>query len=212
MRSVDGQRADGKLAEALAGCARLLAQYPLADVAPRAAYTRANLQYSRQGEKSLGRPEQAVAAFEALLARYPQDLLAEYALLDLAAVRETALRDAAGAEAGYRAFEERYPQSTLAAKALVGLARLLAAGHKPQEALLVYRKAMKKYPQSDEVMTATVGIADTYLLAGDKEQARRQYQAALALAQDWHDNKYGVDVGKQAWLRGIIERVRPLVQ
>lgn len=25
------------------------------------------------------------------------------------------------------------------------------------------------------------------------------------MAKDWHDNKYGVDVGKQAWLRGIMD-------
>jgi tetratricopeptide (TPR) repeat protein len=212
MRSIDAQRLDGKLAEALSGCRQVLARYPLADVAPRAAYMHANLQYSLKGEKSLGQPDKAIESLETLLARYPQDLLAEYALLDLATIHETALRDMAGAEASYRSFEDRYPQSTLAAKAVVGLARLLAANKKPEEALLTYRKAMQKYPASDEVMTATVGVADTYLLAGDKEKARRQYQAALAMAQDWHDNKYGVDVGKQAWLRGIIERVRPLAK
>jgi hypothetical protein len=30
----------------------------------------------------------------------------------------------------------------------------------------------------------------------------------MPLAQDWHDNKYGVDVGKQAWLREVIEYAR----
>ena len=211
MRSIDGLKLDGKLAEGLAACGQVLARYPLADVAPRAAYTRAAIQYGLKGEKSLNQPQRAVESLEALLASYPQDLLAEYALLDLAQIRETALRQRDKAEATYRLFEQRYPQSALAAKALVELARLLAAEKNFEEALLTYRKAMKKYPLSDEVMTATVGIAETYLLAAEKDKARQQYQAALAMAQDWHDNKYGVDVGKQAWLRGIIEQVRPLV-
>jgi len=72
----------------------------------------------------------------------------------------------------------------------------------------MYRKAIGKYPKSDPVMTATVGIADAYRLAGDKTKARQQYEAARALAQDWHDNKYGVDVGKQAWLRDILDQIR----
>jgi hypothetical protein len=45
-------------------------------------------------------------------------------------------------------------------------------------------------------------------LAGETDKARRQYEAARATAQDWHDNKYGVDVGKQAWLDGVLDYVR----
>lgn len=212
MQSADRLRLDGKLAESLAACDQVLAAYPLADVAPRAAYTWATIQYSLRGEKSLGQADKAVDSLEALLARYSQDLLAEYALLDLARIRETVLKDAARAESTYRSFEDRYPQSTLAPKALIGLARLLAANKKIEEALLTYRKAMKKYPQSDEVVMAMVGIADAYQLAGEKGKARQQYQAALGVAQDWHDNKYGVDVGKQAWLRSVMDDVRSRIK
>ena len=105
--------------------------------------------------------------------------------------------------------KKRYPQSSLAAKSLVGLAGLLAANKSFEPALLTYRKAMKKYPQSDEVLMAMVGIADTYQLAGQPERARQQYAAAMATAQDWHDNRYGVNVGKQAWLVGILDYLRP---
>ena len=117
-------------------------------------------------------------------------------------------KDAARAEASYRSFELRYPRSTLAAKSVVEVARLLAAQKRFEDAILTYRKAIGKYPKSDEVMTATVGIADAYRLAGEKAKARRQYEAARAMARDWHDNRYGVDVGKQAWLRGILEYLR----
>lgn len=208
MRKADALKLDGKLAEAMAAYELVLAKYPLADIAPRAAYERANVLYSASGERSLGQPEQAIKALEDLLQRYGDDLRAEYALLELGRIQETVLKDQAKAEATYRSFEVRYPQSSLAPKALVALARILAQQQKFEDSILTYRRTIKKYPQSDEVMTATVGIADTYALAGEKDKARHQYEAARDMAQDWHDNKYGVDIGKQAWLESILEYIR----
>ncbi len=208
MRSADKLRLDGKLPEASAVCGKVLAKYRLSDVAPRAAHTRATILYDVTGGKSLGKPAAAAKALEALLAQYGQDLLAEYALLDLGKIQEQGLKDPARARATYRSFERLYPRSSLAAKALVELARLLAEQRKFEEAILTYRKAIGKYPKSDEVMTATVGIGDTYREAGAGEKALKQYEKADAMARDWHDNKYGVDVGKQAWLRGIIDYLR----
>jgi tetratricopeptide (TPR) repeat protein len=208
MRGADASRMGGQLERALAVCGQLLKDYPLADVAPRAAYTRATLLYGIGSEKSLGKPEEAADALQGLIARYPQDLLAEYALLDLGRIQETALKDPRKAEATYRSFDVLYPQSSLAAKSVVELARLLMEQSRFEDAILAYRKAIQKYPQSDEVMTATLGIAKVYRLAGETEKARKQYGAARTMAQDWHDNKYGVDVGKQAWLRGIMEEAR----
>jgi TolA-binding protein len=164
--------------------------------------------YSPAGEKSLGQPGEAAKSIQALLARYGDDLLAEYALLDLAKMQEVAQKDLSKAEATCRSFEGRYPRSTLAAKSVTEVARLLTAQGKYEEAILTYRRAIKQHPNSDEVMTATVGIGDAYRLSGEKEKARKQYQDARAMAQDWHDNKYGVDIGKQAWLRGILEHLR----
>ena len=43
---------------------------------------------------------------------------------------------------------------------------------------------------------------------GEQDKAIKQYEAARAMAQDWHDNRYGVDVGKQAWLEGILDGIR----
>ena len=74
--------------------------------------------------------------------------------------------------------------------------------------MLTCRKVLSKYPATDEVMTATLAIADFQSAAGENEKARAQYEAARALAQDWHDNKYGIDVGKQAWLRGLLDEIR----
>jgi TolA-binding protein len=208
IRAADTLKGEGKLAEAVAAYEQVTGKFPLADCAPRAAHARAACLFSPAGEKSLGKPQAAAEALEALLARYGQDLLAEYALLDLGRIQATALKDPAKAEATFRSFEQRYPQSTLAAKSLIEVARLLAEQGKYDEAVLVYRKAIGKYPKSDEVMTATVGIADAWRLAGQADKALKQYQAARAMAQDWHDNKYGVDVGKQAWLAGILEELR----
>ena len=44
--------------------------------------------------------------------------------------------------------------------------------------------------------------------AGEKAKAPAQYLAARTMAQDWHDNRYGVDVGKQAWLEGLLGEIR----
>ena len=208
MREADTLKMDGKLAEALGAYEQVIEKYSLADVAPRAAYARAVTYYSLKDEESLGRPNEAAAALTALLARYPQDLLAEYALLDLAGIQETALKQTREAEETYRSFEGLYPRSSLAARSVVQLARLLADQRRFEHSLLTYRKVLQKYPKSDEVMAATLGIADTYRLAGESEKARNQYEVTRSLAQDWHDNKYGVDVGKQAWLRRILDDVR----
>ena len=208
MRTADALKLDGKVAEALAACDQVLAKYPLADVAPRAAYARATLFYDLAGGKSLNQPDQAAQALEGVLAEHGADLLAEYALLDLGRLQESALKDAAKAEATYRSFEQRYPQSSLAPKALVELARLLAGQKKFEASILTYRKVIGKYPQSDEVMTATLGIGDTYRLGGETEKAKKQYEGAALMARDWHDNKYGVDVGKQAWLEKLLEYLR----
>ncbi|OPZ25090.1 MAG: tol-pal system protein YbgF [Lentisphaerae bacterium ADurb.BinA184] len=208
MRAADALSVAGKLAEAVSAYEQILAKYPLADVAVRAAYARATALCHPDGAPSLKQPEKAVEALNGLVERYGQDLLAEYAMLDLARLRETALGDADAAAETYRAFEARYPRSSLAAKAAVETARLLAAKGRHEDAMLTCRTVIRKYPDSDEVMTATVRIADIYRLAGDKDKARQQYEAARRMAQDWHDNKYGVDVGKQAWLEGILEDVR----
>jgi len=207
MRTADALRAEGKLAEAIPAYEAVVNQYPLADVAPRALYGRANVFYSVEGEKSLNKPQDASLALQSLLDRYGQDLLAEYALLELGNIQQAA-GEKAQAEATYRAFEGRFPASSLAAKSQVELARLLAGDKKFEDAILTYRRVIKQYPQSDEVMTANVGIADAYRLSGDKVKARQQYQLAQAMASDWHDNKYGIDVGKQAWLRGIMDSLR----
>ena len=207
IHKMDTLKNDGKFAEAVAGYDQVLAKYPLSEVAPRAAYARASALYSAEG-KSLNKPADAAGALKFLLDSYGHDLLAEYALLDLAALQETALKDSAKAEATYRSFEDRFPLSSLASKSLIELARLLAEQKKFEDAILMYRKAIKKYPKSDDVMNANVGIADTYAKSGEKEKAGKQYEAARAMAQDWHDNKYGVDVGKQAWLTGVLDYLR----
>jgi tetratricopeptide (TPR) repeat protein len=208
MLRVDALKLEGKIPEALAACDEALAKFPLADVTPRVAYTRAGLFFDLGGGKSEGQPEKCAAALESVLALYAADLLAEYALLDLGRIQEKALKDPAKAEATYRSFEARYPLSSLAPKAMVELARMLAEQKQYEAAILTFRKVIAKFPQSDEVMTANVGIGDAYRLAGEKDKARKQYAAAAAMAQDWHDNKYGVDVGKQAWLEGLINYLR----
>lgn len=208
MRGGDDLRAGGKPAEAIAVYDSVLAKYPLADVAPRAVYAKAAAYYAPEGTKSLQKPAEAVAALNFLLERYPADLLAEYALIERAGIEESGLKNAAQAQASYLAFGERFPASSLAPKSQIEVGRLLGQQKKWEDAILTYRRVLKQYPQSDEVLLATIGMGDVYRESGEKAKAREQYLAAQTLAADWYENKYGIDVGKQAWLRGLQEDLR----
>jgi len=208
MRAADALRAGGKLDDAGAAYADVAAKYPLSDVAPRALYARAQVLYAVDGTPSLDRAAEAAMALQALIQQFPEDLLAQYALIDLGNIQETALKDSVSAEATYRSFADHFPNSDLAAKSQVKLAHLLTGDKHYEDAILIYRRTINQYPDSDEVMTATVGIGDAFNLSGDKAKAHAQYLAAQAMAKDWHDNKYGIDVGKQAWLNGLLDYLR----
>ena len=199
----DKLRADGKLAAAAAAYTKALEQYPLADDAPRAAYAAAQTVAELPGQA-----EQAVTLLRSLIETQTHDVLAEYALLDLGRIQKEKLGNPGAAAEAFASFEERFPESPRGAAALVELARLHAAEKRFEEAVLTCRKVLSKYPATDEVMTATLAIADFQSAAGETGKARAQYEAARALAQDWHDNKYGIDVGKHAWLRGLLDEIR----
>jgi len=199
----DKLRADGKLAEAAAAYAKALDRYPLADEAPRAAYAAA-----QTAAELPGQADKAIALLQDLVETQTHDVLAEYAQLDLARIQKDKLGNKAAAAEAYAKFETIFPDSARGATALVALARIHAEEKRVEEAILACRLAISKYPETDDVMTATLAIADFQSAAGEKDKAKAQYEAARAMAQDWHDNKYGIDVGKQAWLRGILEHVR----
>ena len=135
-------------------------------------------------------------------------MLAEYAQLDLARIQKDKLGNMAAAAEAYAKFETIFPDSARGATALVALARIHAEEKRVEEAILACRLVISKYPETDDVMTATLAIADFQAAAGEKDKAKAQYEAARAMAQDWHDNKYGIDVGKQAWLRGLLDDIR----
>ena len=208
LREADAARASEKFAEAIAGYEKVAAQFALSDVAPRALQSRADSFYDAGGAASLNQPKEAVRALQDLLARYGNDLLAEYALLELGEIQAKGLNDAAAAEVTFRAFETRFPLSSLGAKSQLQLAQLLMQQKKFADAILVARRLQIKSPDADETLAATVLIGDAFRLSGEKEKAREQYLAARATANDWYQNKYGIDVGKQAWLRTILESVR----
>ena len=208
IQQADALSAVGKLTDAAAAYGAVMDKYPLAEVTPRAAYGRALIYYDPSGAKSLDQPQQAVSYLQQLIADYPADLRAEYADMDLAAIQDLVLKDRTSAESTYRSFESKFPGSELAPKSVSELARLLALDKNYDESILTYRKVIGKYPNSDEVMVATIGIADDYVAEGETVKAKAQYVSAQAMATDWIDNKYGVDVGKQAWLRGLEYDIR----
>jgi tetratricopeptide (TPR) repeat protein len=207
LRAADALRAEGKFADAVAGYQKVADEFPLADVAPRALQGRAAAFFSSDGAPSLKQPQQAAQALNDLLTRYPTDLLAEYSLLELGRV-QSASSDLAAAEKTYRSFQDRYPLSTLGAKSQLELGKLLSLQKKYEDAILTLRGLQKQFPDSDEFLSALIAIGDAYRDQNQTDKARVEYTAARALAEDWYQNKYGVDVGKQAWLRGLQEYLR----
>lgn len=213
IRLADDLRGQGQREKALAAYDQVLTSFALSDVAARGAYAKAGILYNLDDpSRSMNQPREAAAVLQRMLERYRHDPLAPYALLDLGRIQASALQDLDAAEAAFTRFESEYPEADLAANALVERGRLLVQRQQFEEAILTYRRAVKAYPESDQVMVATVAIGDAYAAAGDKDKATRQYGVAQDMARDWHENKYGVDVGKQAWLREILEYLRVRTQ
>lgn len=207
LRSADALRATGKLAEAATAYQETAAKFPLSDIAPRALQSRAAAFYAVDGSASLKQAPQAIETFNDLLARYPTDLLAEYAMLDLGRV-QSASGDLTAAEKTYRSFRDTFPSSTLSAKSQLELGKLLVSQKKYEDAVLTLRGLQKQFPESDEFLLAAITIGDAYRDQNQKEKAREEYTLARNLTEDWYQNRYGVDVGKQAWLRGLQDYLR----
>lgn len=209
IRLADELRGQNQADQAIAAYDQVLTEFPLSNVAARAAYAKAGIYFNvDQPQSSQNKPQESAAALEQLLKQYGQDALAPYALLDLGRIQASALKDLDAAEATFARFEKEYPDADLAANAIVEQGRLLVERGRFEDAVLTYRRAIRSYPESDQVMIATVAIGDAYAAEGEAEKSVQQYIAARDLAQDWYENKYGVDVGKQAWLREILEYLR----
>jgi TolA-binding protein len=103
--------------------------------------------YAASALEQAGRPAEAVAGWEAVAQRWPDDEIADDALAEAARVREEKLGDPEGALGRYQELLRRYPQSRLSRRAALRadfLRKNLVAGAEP---LRLYQDVLARYPQ-----------------------------------------------------------------
>ncbi len=126
--------------------------------------------------QSLGRPEEASAAYHEFLALHPSDKLAEQAHVGL--IRDLIERhrfdEAAGA---VEKFQTRYPHSAFANDVQLLEAEALFASGKIPEALDRFQKLAASNPRLPILETADFRIGDGYYTLHDFERARDSFLA-----------------------------------
>ncbi len=121
--------------------------------------------------QSLGRPEEASAAYREFLALYPNDKLAEQARVGL--IRELIEQHRFDeAEGAAREFQARFPKSAFADDARLLEAEALFALGKTSEALDRLHKLVASNPRLSVLETADFRIADGYYALHDFDHAR----------------------------------------
>jgi TolA-binding protein len=126
--------------------------------------------------QSLGRPEEASAAYREFLVLHPNDKLAEQAHLGLiqGLIERRRFDEAEGAA---REFQTRYPNSTSANDVLLLEAEALFASGKIPEALDRFQKLAASNPRLLILETADFRIGDGYYALHDFDHARDSFQA-----------------------------------
>jgi TolA-binding protein len=122
-----------------------------------------------QAQANAGRAEDAVAAYDRLLADYPESSLraqAQYAKGALAFQRG----DYGRAIANYQAVIDGYPGSPLAPKAQYGIGDALYNQGNLREATAAYRAVLDRYPNSPFVVDALSGVQYALTAQGEDHQ------------------------------------------
>ncbi|MGD1019348.1 MAG: tetratricopeptide repeat protein [Verrucomicrobiia bacterium] len=124
--------------------------------------------------QSLGRPEEASAAYREFLAVHPNEKLAEQARVG--SIRELIEQHRFDEGVGAaREFQARYPKSAFADDVLLLEAEALSASGKTSEALDRFRKLVASNPRLPILETADFRIADGYYTLHDFGSARDSF-------------------------------------
>ena len=156
-----------------ADAARQFAKVTSGPLAGRAAY-----QHARSLLRD-GRGDQATAALDRLLARFPHDTAAASSALFLRAdLASDAQRDAAS-RAGFRRLAARYPTAGLAAEARFRAALIAFIHDSARVAAAELDTLARRYPSSDEAMPALYWSGRSWAMAGDTAAARERWQRVM---------------------------------
>ncbi|HLA63779.1 MAG TPA: tetratricopeptide repeat protein, partial [Rhodothermales bacterium] len=136
------------------------------------------LYQTAQAQAEAGRPEEALATLDRLLAEYPRSTLRPDALYARGYVRFNT-GDFDGAITEYQRVLDEHPSSPTAAKALYAIGDAHFNAGRTREAETAYRGVLERYPSSPFVANALEGL-DVALT----EQGRRGEFAAAAAAAE----------------------------
>jgi TolA-binding protein len=120
-----------------------------------------------------------IAAFQAVVDKYPKSQAAADSLLRIAAAEREA-GDLTKSTAAFQAFLDRFPDHTLAGGALLGIGQNQDATGDSDSAIASYQLVVTRYPQSYAAPFAAYSEAEILLRRFQRDEARRSYNMIVS--------------------------------
>ena len=120
-----------------------------------------------------------IAAFQAVVKKYPKSPAAADALLRIAAAEREA-GDLSKSTAAFQSFLDRFPDHPLAGGALLGIGQNQDAAGDADSAIATYQQVVTRYPQSYAAPFAAYSEAEILLRRFQRDEARRSYNMIVS--------------------------------
>jgi TolA-binding protein len=120
-----------------------------------------------------------IAAFQAVVEKYPKSPAAADALLRIAAAEREA-GDTAKSTAAFQKFLDLFPDHSLAGGALLGIGQNQEASGDADSAIATYQQVVTGYPQSYAAPFAAYSEAEILLRRFQRDEARRSYNMIVS--------------------------------
>jgi TolA-binding protein len=120
-----------------------------------------------------------IAAFQAVVQKYPKSPAAADALLRIAAAEREAGNLPKSNEA-FQTFLDRFPDHPLAGGALLGIGQNQDAAGEADSAIATYQQVVTRYPQSYAAPFAAYSEAEILLRRFQRDEARRSYNMIVS--------------------------------
>lgn len=128
----------------------------------------------REASQRLLAEASGIAAFQAVVEKYPKSPAAADALMRIAAGEREA-GDLAKSSSAFGVFLERFPDHSLAGGALLGIGQNQDAAGEADAAIATYQQVVTRYPQSYAAPFAAYSEAEILLRRFQRDEARRSY-------------------------------------
>lgn len=132
----------------------------------------------REASQKLLAEASDIAAFQAVVEKYPKSPAAADALLRIAAAEREA-GDLAKSTAAFQQFLDRFPDHSLAGGALLGIGQNQDAAGDADAAVATYQQVVTRYPQSYAAPFAAYSEAEILLRRFQRDEARRSYNMVV---------------------------------